>query len=122
MPRVLAVLACAALLVPAPARADDPRPLTPRAHRLKIAGSVLLSIAGTASLVAIGSFGASAYYNSDNHWQGHDDTGVALGVMGGSIMAAAGILTGIAAPLACANERQGALAVRVSPFGVSGTF
>jgi hypothetical protein len=113
-------LLCAMLLGALPARAEtDRRPLTPQAHRFKVAGIVLLSISSSAALTGIGFSASSVYYNV--HWKGHEDAGPAYGFAGGVTFAAAGIVAAIGMPLAFANERE-TVTVRVSPVGVTGTF
>jgi hypothetical protein len=100
----------------------DPRPLTPLAHRLKIAGVVLLSIAGSATLAAI-AVGASKLSSSNPPAPGHDDDGPFFGNVVGYTWLAAGTIAGAAIPLACANQRaEVGISITVTPLKLSGSF
>ena len=126
--RVLGCVSMLAVLAAgSPAGAERNERLTPPGRQLKIAGVVLLSIAGTALMASLAAAGASYYYNTGNRWEnGHEDTGPAVGAMAGGMAVAAGVFALISLPLVIAGDHKRlpaqATTVNLGLGGLAGTF
>jgi hypothetical protein len=110
------------------ARAQEQTSPLDSAHHLKVAGFVLLSIAGALSIASFAAGGVSYYYNTGNHWQnGNEDTGPAVGGIAAGLGLASLTVALIGLPLALVGrERESRLRstqrVRASLNGLSVRF